>query len=521
MQDNNLDNQHQHDVPYTMPTNGEEGKVVPNETTSTKEVSEDSQPKLSAGGIDIRYATPDPVYQRSVKSKYPHENKKFKFATVVLIITIIACLVGGFFLVKWLIPYRLTLDPNGGIVVGDPVEPVVYKFRDIIQEPDLSTINFKKEGYYLAGWWEDKEGTKDYEFGQEIWWDTTIYAKWVEGYALVLNFADGEENEFLSEEDLKLYHEKWVKPNSKSALPVIYNTDESSIHYGEQLMWFDNAECKGMPISTAKEYTMDKSYTFYGRWFDTKVENFEVDQNGTLLKYKGYCRNLILPSGIKKIKDINPTTFQDNYNDTYHDMSGENFSAFALVIDKLSLVYVNPEMQELGDCSFRGCESLLSVVFMGDNITEFGEYCFAFCESLREIVIPSQITTIKAHTFRKTKSLEEITIAGNVTRLEDQCFAESGVTFVSLSNNVNYIGRLAFAGAGNEKPFEIRLYSQTVVNTNVTIPSGQYCDNLFLSISASEGRLKIYVPEELVDSYKNTDPWSEYKNYISQFEEWW
>jgi len=519
MEDNKNNEQLNNSGPYIMPTNGEEGKLVENQVVKTKAELEENQPKLSSGGIDIRYATPDPVYERSRESKYPHENKKFKFATLLLIIAIVVALVGGFFLVKWLLPYRLTLDPNGGIVVGDPVHPIVYKFRDIIEEPDLSTINFKKEGYYLAGWWEDKEGTKDYEFGHEIWWDTTIYAKWIEGYALILNFADGEENEFLSEEDLKLYYEKWVKPDSTSALPVIYNTDESSIHYGEQLMWFDNPECKGMPISNAKEYKMDKSYTFYGRWFDAKAENYTVDQNGTLTKYTGYCRNLILPSGIKKIKDINPATFQDNYNDTYHDMSGVNFSAFALVIDKLSLVYVNEEMEELGDCAFRGCESLLSVVFMGDNVSEFGEYAFAFCTSLREIVLPSKLTTIKANTFRKTKALEDITIAGNITRLEDQCFAESGVTFVSLSNKVNYIGKLAFASAGNEQLFEIRLYSETVVNTNVDVASGQGSNNIFLSISASEGRLKIYVPENMVEVYKNTEPWSFYKEYISMIED--
>lgn len=463
---------------------------------------------------DIVINGPDPKtwhkqYDTRPRNPFPKDTLRFKIMSVLLVIVLLCASFGIYYFAKTLFTYTLTIDPNGGIYVGEPYEPIKYKFREIIREPE--NVNIKKTGYYLAGWYADKDGKNDYVFGKEIWRSTTIYAKWEKGPGIVLNFAEGEENDYLSEENLKYWYEWYYKPGTEVSVPVIFNEDEKHNHYGERIFWYDNPECDGEPI-LSKTFTIEEDLELWGKWFDVNEDNYVVD-NGTFTKYVGYCNNLYFPEGIKAIKSVTPEDFKDNdpdnLNDNYNELLTK--SAFAKVIDRLERVYLNEDLEIIGSCAFRSCAKLEVLEFRGDNVTEIGEEAFRGCEALKEFKIPSKVTVIKARTFRETRSLQRIEITDNIETIETQAFINSGITKLLVSENLEYIGIGAFQGLGNGKRVEIYFYGDKVINSEeVNVKD----DEMFLGVTLTD--LYIYVLDELVVDYKSTAPWSQYADKISK-----
>ena len=68
--------------------------------------------------------------------------------------------------------YTVSFDTNG----GSAVEEVTADKNTVITEPTAPT----KEGFLFAGWYEDKELTKEYDFSAKVTKNITLYAKWTE-----------------------------------------------------------------------------------------------------------------------------------------------------------------------------------------------------------------------------------------------------------------------------------------------------------------------------------------------------
>lgn len=442
----------------------------------------------------------------SVFNKYTKHN-----AIKVTLLSILIALVvttAVYFFAKSQMDYTLGYELNGGILISGE-DHGEYKFLERTQEPD---IKIKKYGYYFIDWCADEDLTEEYEFGEQIWHSKKIYAKWEEGVALVLNFAEGEENSDLSLDQLKLLYENWYPVGTVDSLPMIYNTNENSVHYGERLVWFEDPECSGIP-TLEKTYTLNTSVQLYGKWFDIEDDKFQVDEDGTLIKYLGYCKNIILPANILKIKDVDPTLFKyGNSGGQLNEQHGIYYSAFENVAGQLETIFINKSMKELGDCAFRGIDTLKYVVFLGDDVEEIGDYAFADCTSLKILTIPSKVTTISANCFHGATNLETVEIGSNVTTIEEKAFLNSGIKEIYLTN-VTRIEKMAFAGCESLKT--IVLASNSIISSNVTTPeSGANCDNVFMSTADASYRLKIYVPSSLLAYYKVTSPWSVYTDYL-------
>ena len=70
-------------------------------------------------------------------------------------------------------------------------------------------------------------------------------------------------------------------------------------------------------------------------------------------------------------------------------------------------------------------------------------------ESVSEIIIPDTIdgtpvTTIGEDAFYKCKNLKNVKLGKNVRYIENNSFAESGITHINLEKNIKYIGNYAF-----------------------------------------------------------------------------
>lgn len=435
---------------------------------------------------------------------------KLKVLGIALGIIIVAFIL-LYLPIKTLFTYTVTYHLNGGSVYNQELVSRDYKFLEKIEEP-VGVKKFgvgengEEIGYYIDHWSKKSDLSDVYQFGGKMWSSFDLYVKWELGVAVRLHFADGEENSDMSTQDLKGYYEQYVKPGSDYTLPTMYNdkVDTSSLHYGEQLMWYDNPECEGEPFFTKTYSNLQESIDIYGVWIDTSESKFEISE-GTLNRYLGHCNKVMLPSIVTKIKDVDPNEFIADWGDSvWAYVTGTDNSN-----TNLKEVYLNAELTDIGDCAFRNCQALERVIFLGDNVTDIGKYAFAMCKSLQEFEMPSKVKVIETGAFEKAfnrKSQISLDLS-NIERIEDDAFNSSTVYSIKC-NHLQFIGNRAF-GACNDL-ISVDLSKNTQVPTsNVDVDAeynGIFCG---VTIIGANANLKIYVPisskaQYLVYPYWNT-----------------
>ena len=147
-----------------------------------------------------------PTEQKEIDvfKKYSKNNK---FIIVVIALLLASVIVTAlFFFIKTLLTYTVTFELNGGYVYGVTDTTLELGFLDRVYTPKA-----KKVGYYLEEWCKDSELTDTFVEGSRIWSSMTLYAHWEEGFAVRLNFAEGEENKDLPISNLKGLYEDYVK----------------------------------------------------------------------------------------------------------------------------------------------------------------------------------------------------------------------------------------------------------------------------------------------------------------------
>jgi len=389
--------------------------------------------------------------------------------------------------------------------MGEELAPDTYKFLQKTREPE----NLKKEGYYIEGYYKDKNFTERYTFGKSIWKSRTLYVNWQPGYALQLFFVEGEDDDDrnqvektgINEAYLKMLHEQYVKPDTTYTLPLIYNHVEGR-HHGEQLLWYTNADAQGDPIDT-KDFIMNQNIKLYGIWFDTSPSKFDITNDGTLRRYLGYCENIVLPKSVRKFKSIPYNDFMSGLWDTTTVGDGTNYSVFDKVISDLKRVFVNEECESLGGCAFRNCISLEQVYFAGNKITTIDDYAFAYCEKLYNLALPTSTTNIGYRAFYNS-SIRTLENTQNITTIDAGAFINCLRLETIVFDKVTTINQMAFAGCYSLK--SLYLKTNQVVATNVTSS-----ENNILYSSTS---VKLYVPSNLVEIYKSAYPWNAYSTRI-------
>lgn len=443
-----------------------------------------------------------------VFKKYSKNNKLLIVLLAILIASVVVTAV--YFFAKSLFKYTVTFELNGGYVYGVEDPTIELGFLEKIYTPHV-----KKEGYYLEEWCKDEGLTKSFKEGSPIWRDTTLYAHWEEGFAVRLHFADGEENSDLPVAALKGLYEEYVKPGSTWSLPLVFNTNKDSLHYGEQLLWYDNEDCTGDPFES-ETYVVTENIDIYGKWYDTKEEKFDVDANGTLNAYKGYSRHIILPDSVKSIRSIDYEDFRQGFTDQqkgreYHSVF-QNVMGVDSSVNSLNIIYLNAGLEEIGECAFRNCTALKKVVFLGET-ERLGDHAFDNCTSLKEINLPESISKISKGCFKGAfNSADQVTLhlGNSIIAIEDDAFLNSNLYSITL-DNVSYIGQSAFSSCHYLTKVYFN-YSQ-VITTNCNssdITTGVFFDTY--TNHAESQHLSVIVPSELLDAYKVAYPWNLYSS---------
>ena len=154
------------------------------------------------------------------------------------------------------------------------------------------------------------------------------------------------------------------------------------------------------------------------------------------------------------------------------------------------------------DGAFNGCTQLV-YIDIPSNVTSFGSSTFYDCKSLRCITIPKSETSIGNSAFYGCSSLTNITIPEGVTSIGSYAFQYcSSLTDITIPESVTSIGKSAFYGCSSLKSIKVLATTPPIAaNDSFRVSMGTYVATL-------------YVPEEAVSTYQNTEPWSNFETII-------
>ena len=116
---------------------------------------------------------------------------------------------------------------------------------------------------------------------------------------------------------------------------------------------------------------------------------------------------------------------------------------------KFETVELGKNVEIIGESAFKGCESLKEV--LGDvEISNVGKYAFKGCESLYKVEF--KMSRVENHAFAACVSLHEINMDSRITYIGSGAFSPCRqLTDIGKQDNLEYVGDMAFWGAGIEK----------------------------------------------------------------------
>ena len=209
------------------------------------------------------------------------------------------------------------------------------------------------------------------------------------------------------------------------------------------------------------------------------------------------------------------------------DASGSNANELdSFITREISGVYTNDRITKVGLYGLGGCENLTSINL--PNVVTVGDSGFYNCKLLKSVNLP-KLTTLGRNGFNST-GLESINLPlctklgvasfsqtnklvvatlPLVTSLEGSCFSYSSVQKIDTSSVIS-IGAYAFGGAQQ---------LDTLILRNSSVCTLANSTNTFTNTKITAGTGYIYVPDNLVDSYKTATNWVTFANQIKPISE--
>lgn len=164
-----------------------------------------------------------------------------------------------------------------------------------------------------------------------------------------------------------------------------------------------------------------------------------------------------------------------------------------------NIIYNETEymVTSIGEGAFSECYYLTSVA-IPNSVTEIGNMAFENCSGLTSILLPNGVKTIGFYAFRGCTGLTTITIPDKAQSISDYAFEGcSSLTAITIPSNILDISDNVFEGCENLK---------TIYCNACNIPQTQ--KDTFKGLRLQD--VALYVPEEAVEEYKSTTPWSNF-----------
>lgn len=149
---------------------------------------------------------------------------------------------------------------------------------------------------------------------------------------------------------------------------------------------------------------------------------------GTLKKYRGNSRRVIIPEGVVEIADY-----------VFQNMS------------YLESIQLPTTLLSIRDNAFSECKSLKEIV-IPKNVNSIRWGAFSGCTSLTEITIPNSVTYLGSYVFHECRNLKKVTLSNNIKEIGDGTFENcKSLLNISIPESVEIIKKSAFSSCENLK----------------------------------------------------------------------
>ena len=108
--------------------------------------------------------------------------------------------------------------------------------------------------------------------------------------------------------------------------------------------------------------------------------------------------------------------------------------------------------------------SNIQKVTLPNTLVTLGERTFEECSALTSIILGEKVTTIGDRAFKATKSLTTVELPNSVTTIVNDAFQKSGIKYITIPENVTYIGKTAFGACTNLETITINAKNITIAN---------------------------------------------------------
>ena len=199
-----------------------------------------------------------------------------------------------------------------------------------------------------------------------------------------------------------------------------------------------------------------------------------------------------------------------------------------------NLVSVNfPSAKTIGQYCFRDDSNLATANF--PNVTSLSSYAFEDCSNLSQLVL-GELTSIGSQAFIQTTNLVIDFVAAKVPTIDTSTFSSSGIKSYT-GPFTKTIGMYSFRGCPNLTKVDIgeSLTSAGTISGSYAFQNSENLTSLIirtpgyvwkLSVANAFGNTPIesgtgyiYVPDDLVDSYKAATNWSTFADQIKPISE--
>lgn len=172
--------------------------------------------------------------------------------------------------------------------------------------------------------------------------------------------------------------------------------------------------------------------------------------------------------------------------------------------DSWVLTSLPSTLKTIGEYGFYNCLKL-AITELPNSIIKIGRSAFAQCSNLALKNLPSEINTIEERSFYNCANLVIQVIPSKVTSIGANAFYNcSSINNLSITGAITSIGSGAFYGCANLSV--LRLRGVTKVPT--------ISSNSLTNTPIAKGTGYIYVPTNLLDSFKSATNWSKYADRI-------
>lgn len=270
----------------------------------------------------------------------------------------------------------------------------------------------------------------------------------------------------------------------------------------------------------------------------------------TILEEKN---NKVLPENIKKdvtmfgvegTAELEDKEFIASFISSIDDTAGSNVTKLPIEMTSIrsyafynctniALTKLPDSLTSIGRNAFQDC-TRLALTELPEGLVSIGDYCFQDCTSLALTELPEGITRLGWNTFMGCTNLALTKLPNNMTTLVSSVFREctklaltelpEGITTLASNNfykctslvEIACKGRIAslsshvFYGCSSLIKFAMPNIIQVPTLSNA---------NTFTDTPIANGTGFIYVPDDLVESFKTATNWSTYVNQIKPISE--